>query len=158
MDENVEISTLDIEQDDQAMVDLDHFRIVWIAYFKAKSKRKADLRLRQLKNILGQEISVEKYEKYWKDPSLYQIIFSCNLNVEDFAQAIFQTLQLSGKIHHKWVTTTPQVFDGNRCDFSGYAANTDKLEMKMIDFHLFNFVRESSRPSEYEGFRRTVTE
>lgn len=78
-------------------------------------------------------------ERYWKDKSLYHVIFSCKINTNKISEATFQTLQLNSQIASKWTISPPCHYDDNKWDFEGVAQNVLISGIELISFRLHNY-------------------
>ncbi len=127
-------------------VTLDHFQVFWSGYLKAKRLEKAKEAMNRIEKALGHKITVDKCERYWKDSSLFWVTFSCELDTNEISNAIFQVLQLNGKIADRWSVSRPDQVDENRWLFSGAASNSNKIAaIELIEFRLQNYKNEYSK-------------
>src|SRR2546428_13273755 len=98
-------------------------RISFHAYLRAKRPEHVDRYLQAFERRIGAKVTVEKSERYWKDKSLFSVMFSIRLDESDVAQTVFRTLAFAGSLVPEWSVRAPEKFDGERWEFSGMGTN-----------------------------------
>lgn len=133
---------MDISQSETSQfvtLKLSNFQLIWDAFIKVKSKQKAEKLLRQVKNKLGLPITITTNTPYWKDKTLYHVIFSCSINTNQINEAVFQTLQLNSKMASKWIVSSPCHQKDDKWHFAGTAQNILIPGIELLSFHLQNY-------------------
>ena len=97
-------------------------RVQWVVFMRLKSARKVNRLLdRFFAEAIGQETAVRECERYWKDPSLFRVVVTCPLPVDDLSSALLVVLPMCWRLAPRWTLGAPQAYDGDRWEFSGSA-------------------------------------
>ena len=117
--------------------------IKWKVFLKANSEKSAKILISRICKNIKCEPCVKSIEKYWKDKSLYIVLFQTQLNADSIKDAVFETLKICGSISSHWNITTPSVYSNNKWEFNGTTNGTSLAGVEFMDFHVSNFTEES---------------
>ena len=84
---------------------------------------------------MGQAVVVRESERYSKDPSLIRAVVACQLSVDDLSSAIMAVLRMCWRLARSWTLGTPQVYEGERWEFSGSAVSPTIAIVGLTDIH-----------------------
>src|SRR5205823_1139402 len=64
-------------------------------------------------------------EKYWKDPTLFDVHFDVCLDNpdDDVTGAVYETLILTEMLAYGWEVTAPHLSDGGQFEFRGFRSS-----------------------------------
>lgn len=116
-------------------------QVRWLVFLRAKSARKVNRLLDRFAETIGLEIAVRECERYWKDQSLFRVVVTCQLPVNEFSAALLVVLPLCWRLARSWTLMAPQVYEGDRWEFSGSAVSQAIAiqGVTYIDFQVCNW-------------------
>ena len=123
-------------------------QVHWTVFLQAKSARKVDRLLDRFASAIGHKIAMGECERYWKEPTLFRAVVICHVPADDLSSAIGAVLQLCWQLAGSWTLGTPQIYEGERWEFSGSAVGPSiaMVGLKDIYFQACNWKQSPTEP------------
>ncbi len=118
--------------------------IRWRVFIAVGSEKAVKAVLNRFGLAINQPLNIKNIERYPKDTSLFEAIFTTPLEQETIESATFQTLQICHKLATWWKISGPLAFDDDRWEFKGQASQTNLAKVQWIEFNISNFAYEST--------------
>jgi hypothetical protein len=96
-------------------------RIYWRLFLKATTKAKARSYLNEVQSVLNQPVDVVLFDKSSEGPNCYEAVFWSSLDASPHNKeiAVYEMLQVAGRLADKWAMRVPQVYTTSCWDFEG---------------------------------------
>jgi hypothetical protein len=93
-------------------------------------------------------MTVVECERYWKDPSLYRATLTSPVPPGELSTAVVETLRICSHVAGRWIVGAPQVYEGDRWEFSGSAVKATICipGLTDVDFHVGNLATSEQQP------------
>ena len=92
----------------------------WTLMFRVKNRDKATRELARAEELLGQQLSVNSCERYWKIPELWTCDAATSFEAPSTAEQITGCLLLANRLATGWYVLGPQLRpDGTLESFNG---------------------------------------
>ena len=116
-------------------------QVRWLVFLRLNSARKVNRLLDRFAEAVGQKVVVRECERYWKDPTLFRAVVTCQLPAKDLSSAIVAVLQMCWRLGRSWTLGTPQLYEGARWEFFGSAVSPSIgiMGLKEIQFQAGNW-------------------
>lgn len=111
-----------------------HKNIYWHAFFKVNREEKVQKLLTRFNEVCNIKVTLISCERYWKDPTLFDVVFTTPLNKEEITDAVFAALVISNKLAYQWEVTGPYIFEQGIWEFRGLTTKTKVTGMEWIEF------------------------
>lgn len=111
------------------------YEIQWTIYVAAKTKERAMLTLQSLEDIMQVPLQVHKMSQYWRDSSLYEILFTTPYFESDRPNAVYQSLIIANTLAWEWQVRSPGEWDGE-FDFGAITTKTKVTGVTWASFDL----------------------
>src|SRR5690242_15325374 len=123
--------------------------VCWVVFLRIKSGRKVHRLLDRFAEAIDQKIEVRECERYWKDASLFRVVMRIQLPVDELSTAVLAVLEMCWGLASRWTIVAPQVYEGERWEFSGTALpQTIAIEgLVDIDFRVWNWEKPPADPA-----------
>ncbi|MGI2294256.1 hypothetical protein [Paenibacillus sp. GXUN7292] len=110
--------------------------IHWKSFFKVNSEEKVHKLLAKINELCDVKATLISCERYWKDTSLFDIVFSTPLYKDEIADAVFAALVISHKMAYQWEVTGPYISEQGMWEFRGLTTNTKVTGIEWIEFRV----------------------
>ncbi len=110
--------------------------IYWHAFFKVNSVEKVHKQLTRFNEVCNMNGTLVSCERYWKDSSLFNVVFCTPLNKDDIADAVFAALLIAHKLAYQWEVTGPYISEPGMWEFRGLTTNTKVTGIEWIEFRV----------------------
>ncbi|MDQ0062700.1 hypothetical protein [Paenibacillus harenae] len=113
-----------------------HKYIYWHAFFKVNREEKVHKLLTRFNEVCDMKGTLVSCERYWKDSSLFDVVFSTPLNKDEIADAVFAALVISHKLAYQWEVTGPYISEPGMWGFRGLTTKTKVTGIEWIEFRV----------------------
>ncbi|WP_141504495.1 hypothetical protein [Paenibacillus luteus] len=110
--------------------------IYWHAYFKVNREEKVHKLLARINEICDMKGTLISSERYWKDSSLFDVVFRTPLIKDKIADTVFEALVISNKLAYQWEVTGPYISEPGMWNFHGLTTKTKVTGIEWIQFRV----------------------
>lgn len=111
------------------------YELQWAVYVAAKNKERAMLTMQRLQEVIRLPIQIGKVSPYWRDSSLYEVLFTTPYFETTRANAVYQSLLIADTIAWEWQIRSPKMLEGE-FDFGGISTKTKIIGLTWVSFDL----------------------